>query len=183
MIGHGCMIGPAAETGKGIQLVGRIRILGDAPSDSLAGPWKWVRISGAKQLSSTGKYFLEIAEMEVKLGSGGANLCTGGTPYADSDLSSYLAAKAYDGNGGTVWSSAQRASAPTSWRADYKAAGMPFDRSRLLHRAGDYDQLGVRNGTLSVSNDSTNGANGTWTTIKTGINMSDSPGTWTEHVI
>ena len=73
-IGHGCMIGPAAATGKGIQLIGRIRILGDVPSYSLAGPWKWVRISGAKQLLSAGQYYLQVAEMEVKLGAVGARI-------------------------------------------------------------------------------------------------------------
>lgn len=182
-IGHGCMIGPAAATGKGIQLIGRIRAVGDTPQ----GPWKWVRISGAKQYLSSGTYYLQIAEMEVKLYDG-ANLCTGGTAYADSNAAtdadmSYFAANAFDGNGGTIWSSAKGSSATPSWLAYYKAAGMTFDRIRLLSRASIYPQLGVRDGTLAVSNDSTNGADGTWLTLLTGINMSNSLGTWTEHVI
>lgn len=144
--------------------------------------WKWVKVSGPRQFATT-KYYLEVAEMEVKLGSGGTDLCTGGTAYADSYLSStYEPSKAFDNSTSTHWSSVSSTTVQTSWLAYYKSSGMTFDRIRLLSRSS-MPELGIRNGVLSVSNDSTNGSDGTWTTLLTGINMSSSVSTWTEHVI
>jgi len=101
-----------------------------------------------------------------------ANLCTGGTAYAESELNaSYAPSYAFDGTYGTDagWSSTSAASGTNSWIAYKFSVAKTICRVRIYPREA-YPQLSPKNFEILGSNNSTNGIDGSWTSLATGLN-------------
>lgn len=135
-----------------------------------AQEWSWVKIQdgyGSAKL-------LQFREVEVyAAASGGATLCVGGTAYASSIyMAERAAANAFDGiaDDTSVWSSASQTNPWIAYR--FSSPILTVGRIRLMARTYNNDpRRKLENGTLSVSSDSTNGTDGSWITLKTGITM------------
>lgn len=112
----------------------------------------------------------------------GSDLCSGGTPVAESVLASQTADLGFDGDSATFWSSGSKTSAVTTWLCYILATAVPIGKVRLQSR-NTVAQLGFRGFTIKGSNNTTDGSDGDWTTLATGQNMSGSTSTWTEHVL
>jgi hypothetical protein len=108
---------------------------------------------------------------------------TGGTAYAtDFWDANATPAKAFDGDVNTGWQSEN--SGDTFRWIGYK---IPEARTAITLRCrsssdGQY-YLGINDGTLQGSNDSTNGTDGSWTDIHTGINARGAGSTWYQFAL
>lgn len=134
--------------------------------------YKCIKIVGAKQwLSST--YCISLCEIEL-LNASMVKVSTGGSVFAESqyDSSTYAYTNAFDGNTSTSWASAVSSTAGVqTWIAYYKAAGMDVEYLRMFTRPGSYIVTRFVDATVYGSNDSTNGSNGTWDLLVSGITM------------
>ena len=111
-------------------------------------------------------------EIAVASSGYGADVCSGGTAYAESQYSAdYSASKAMDGSAATSWCTTQKSSAVTIWFAVKLSTAKAVCRVKILGRT-DYPELNWKNFKIQGSNDSTNGADGTWTDLSTGLNTS-----------
>ena len=108
------------------------------------------------------------------------NLCTGGTPYAESQLGAGQAVSyAFDGNTGTYWQCATSASPADTWVAYLFATAQAIARVRTYGYAGD-EARDFKDFKIQGSTDTTNGADGTWVDLATGQNM-PATAAWTNH--
>lgn len=100
-----------------------------------------------------------------------ADLCAGGTAYSHSDYSGFPASQACDNDTTTAWSSGEQVSAVNVWWAYKVATAKTIQRVKIIGRSG-FPELNFKNFKIQGSNDSTNGSDGTWTDLATGLNTS-----------
>jgi len=103
----------------------------------------------------------------VDAGTYTANLCTGGTPYANGWAAEYDPAKAFDDNTSTLWA-VEYGSSAYGYIGYHFAVAKRIERVRILPWAGQ-EQLNFKNFSIQGSNDTTNGTDGTWIDIATGL--------------
>lgn len=108
--------------------------------------------------------FVTVAEMQFRATSGGANLCTGGTPFASSQANTdNTSANAFDGNPSTKWTSA---SAPSVASPQFLGYALPtasqVNEIAVTGCITGQETLTPRDFTIQSSTNSTDGANGTW---------------------
>ena len=177
MIGHGCMIGPPAASGKGIQIIPTIQrtdVIGI--TYSIIG-WKWIKIYQTESLGEV--QYIVVPEMEI-LNELNENIATGGTPYASSAL--YSPSYAFDGilEGYymTPWKTV-KGGVYHSWLAYYKETGM--DAKKIRFYKNNYQYYSFTNAIAYGSNNSTDGVDGDWEQLVSGITVGNSG--WTEYQI
>lgn len=99
------------------------------------------------------------------------NLLLGATAYSLNDIG-FLPSAAIDGDISTFTTSSGGASS-NWWWACKLAAISTFSTVKIIGRSG-YPQLNFKNFKIQGSSDSTNGSDGTWTDLATGLNTSAS---------
>jgi len=124
-----------------------------------------------------GGAYVDIVEMELFTDDlGYKDLCYGGTAYSESEYSaSYDDEFAFDG-GGSIWSTTQKGSAVETWLA------YNFSSPKIITGVKTYAtnaNLNFKNFTIQGSIDSTNGTDGSWTYLATGLYTSDTNSEWT----
>lgn len=135
---------------------------------------KGVRITGLSTLRSGTDYRQQVAEFEVY--DGGTKL-TGFSAAASGYDTSYPPSSAIDGNATTFWHVNTSPVAATVWLSVYRATTFVANKVRLQTRNA-YPEWRFINAELSVSANTTNGIDGDWITIKTGISMNATAGGW-----
>lgn len=136
--------------------------------------YKWIKVEGSAASGYPGG--IVVFEFEI-YSAANALISTGGTPYgsrmADSGIppKPMLPAYAFDGDHSTYFFGAES----PSWVGYRKETYMPVYRVSFLFKS-------ISNGKIMGSNDSVNGAGGTWDTLVTGINRySASTLTWDHY--
>jgi len=102
-----------------------------------------------------------------------ADLCTGGTVYSSGDHESYPRTGAFDNDTSTLWSSDSRGGAYNTLIAYKFAEAKRIQRVKIIGRVGS-PELNFKNFKIQGSNNSTNGIDGDWTDLSTGLNTSAS---------
>lgn len=137
-------------------------------SNQQAKSWRLLITKGNAPLVSGA--FVAIEEMELYAVSGGANLCTGGTPFASSSFSSgFVAAVAFDGDKtqsttpNDCWASEDTAA---SWNSPHflgyvLGAASNVNAFKIWNRVNQ-NQAPPRDFILQSSYESTDGFNGKW---------------------
>ena len=138
----------------------------------VGGGYQWFKIVGATQNNGSGIYAIDVAEIRI-------NDILPSQAFAGSTTSPYSAAKAIDDNVSTYWISGQGSSPDTTWLA-VKMTGMTLLSKIKMYPATPYPHLFFNNFALYGSNDSTNGSDGTWTLIASGLTRSDDDVRWHE---
>ena len=140
---------------------------------------KWIKVQGVRQFyDSESVFMIQMAEVEV-LDVSGVKFTPDSAAACSSYSASYHPGKLIDGSGGTSWSSSKLSSASVAWCALRFVPSVEAAKVRLLPFAPYFD-LGFRNATILGSIDSTDGVDGTWVVLATGVNMATTAA-WTEH--
>lgn len=145
----------------------------------MAKGYRWIKVYGSPYDAS--KTRIAITEMEIRDAEGN-NLAVGGTPFGSPVIAQgYEPPKAFDGivSSGTSMYYSNTAPAVLGY---HTTSLMPATVVRLA-TSTDSNHLVYRlkDGVVLGSNDSTNGSNGTWDTLATGVTMASTTGTWTSH--
>lgn len=146
----------------------------------MAEGYRWIKVYGSPYDATLSGFI--IAEMEI-LDASGATLSVGGTPFGSPPYQSRCSpAKAFDGIvDGAFGSMYESASKPASL-GYHTTSPMPATTVRLSTTTyADYHKYRLGNGVVLGSNDSTDGFDGTWDTLATGVTMASTNGTWTTH--
>jgi len=118
--------------------------------------------------------YLGIGEMELYVGYSGyiSDLCYGGTAYAESELSAaYLAIQAFnDSLTNNVWSSEKKGVGTYVWIAYNFPSAKTIVRVRIV--GGAEAKLNFKDFKIQGSNNSTDGSDGDWTDLDTGLDTS-----------
>jgi len=125
--------------------------------------------------------YLGIAQMELFTDNlGYTDFCYGGTPYAESILSaSYPATNAFmnDLAVAKIWSTEKKGAADEVWIA------YNFPSAKAIRRVRVYSAIqpkrNFKDFKIQGSNNSTDGSDGDWDDLATGLNTSDISGMWT----
>lgn len=158
-------------------------VYSEAPGTTCSGPWKWFKFSFIPQGLDYGDYIRFFANVEwINVSMGSANgpedlLANNdvGTAYVSSSDAESDASNMYDGYG---WiSDSQYVNTPEEvteeWFAFKFNTPTSFDHlflyMRLYKEDMDDGRYAYRGGNLYVSNDSTNGIDGTWELHREGI--------------
>lgn len=146
----------------------------------MAVGYRWIKVYGGPWDTAQGAII--IAEMEI-LDAEGNNLAVGGTPFGSpANHQNYTPPKAFDGIiNGSCGSMYYSASKPASL-GYHTTSPMPATVVRLSTTTNsNYQHIRLGNGVVLGSNDSTDGFDGTWDTLATGVTMASTTGTWTSH--
>ncbi len=134
--------------------------------------YKWFKIVGARQIHD-GSYVINLTGIKI-------NEMSPTLAYAESQYSgSYPASNAIDNNTTTAWVSSQAALPTDTWLAVNMSAATTCIKLSLY----PYGPLPTTLFTyfdFYGSNDSTNGADGTWKLIASGLTRSDNTARWHE---
>jgi len=103
----------------------------------------------------------------------GPDILTGGTAYADLYTGVHTPDLACDNDTGTLWSTTGIGAFP-HWWAYIGSVGKMIRQVRYYN----YLDMGIKDYIIKGSNDSTNGADGTWTTITSGTFANTNPEGW-----
>jgi len=108
-----------------------------------------------------------------------ANILTGGTASAE-QVDNGAAANAVDGDEDTHWGTNTAVySLPTWWKYDLGVGTTKTARKCRLKNYSDGASVGVKDFKIQGSNNSTDGSDGDWDDLATGLNTSDISGMWT----
>jgi hypothetical protein len=108
----------------------------------------------------------EISRGEV------TDLCEGGTAYSSSDFDQYYSAQnAFDNkylDSKDAWATEASSTIIDAWIAYKLTSSLTVNKLRL-HPRPTFEHLLFNNFTIQASNNSTNGSDGTWTTLASGL--------------
>ena len=136
-------------------------MMGAAGAAGAGGGYQWM-----KMVWTNGNQGI-IAEIDLKLTSGGSDLASSGTAYAVSFYSAtYTPAKAIDDNTSTFWNSTTGGG--EQWWAVDLGSSQSWDYLTVAY-PNQSTTNSPKNFTVLGSNNSTDGSDGDWTSIATGL--------------
>lgn len=132
----------------------------------IAGPFTWLKLSGAAMYLPSSGYSITVHYFGAFVGGSTANLLYGATGYSESNfLSIHPPILVVEENSITYWACEYSGTPKTTWIAFKQSSAFYFDRIEILC----YSTVAFKNATLYGSNNSTNGIDGDWTPLITGI--------------
>ena len=121
-----------------------------------------------------------LFQVHSETATGTANKFVFYTYYASTTLGGYSQYSTVDGNTGTVWSTTNTVSAQTGWIA-YKLYSPRIITQLKLYPSGT-PSLNFKNFAVYGSSDSTNGNDGTWTLITSGLTTANTAQWYTFNI-
>lgn len=150
--------------------MGRINRLGANNLNVQTGLYQWIKINGSMTYANS-NYRLIITDISIVASDGSTVLSTGGTPYGQSaTVGSGSLGEAWDNNAGTSY---YVLGAATFWTAYYLPAGMTPKYIKIKNAVSDggSNTYVYSNASVYSSNNSTNGVDGDWDTMASGLNQ------------
>jgi len=142
----------------------------------VAGGYQWFRVKGAKQFYSGSNFYLFVQEMKI-------NDAMPTAANASGYFSSFVPSNVFDNifDKTHAWGDSG-SSASDSWLAVKLSTAAILQKLSIHNCNGDgvNQPLCFDNFDVSGSNDSTDGANGTWTLLASGLTRSDDDYRWHE---